>query len=491
MTNGDVKNKAISGMFWKLVEKIGAQLVSTVVSIILARLLMPEDYSIVSIVAIFFAFCNIFVTSGLGTGLVQQKDVDEIDYSSVLYANLGIATILYVIIFFAAPYISELYSKPILIPVFRVMGINFFAYLSNSVVSAKVSRTLEFKNCFFATLVGTIASAVVGIVMAFKGMGVWALVAQQSVNAFVGVIMLALVTRIKFVFKFSFKRLKPIFKFSWKVFVTNLVGTIYADLKPLIVGLKYSTIDLAYFNKGENFPRTISSAIDGTLSSVLFPVVTKLGEDKEMRLNVIRRFFKTSSYLIFPAMMGLMAVTNNFVDVVLTSKWLPIAPYFKIFCIYYMLYFITLGCGQIYKAVGRSDVLLKLELVKKVISVVILFFFVLFSPDVVIFAVANIATIFMVLIADSIVMRKYVGYKLKYQILDFLPNFIISIIMYVPVYLIDKLDLNIYFELIIQVVVGLVTYLLLSIITKNENSIYFFNFAKDFIGNKIKKRRNV
>ena len=149
MTKNQIKSKAISGTIWKLAERTGAQLVSTVVSIVLARLLMPEDYSIVSIVAIFFSFCNIFVTSGLGSGLVQQKKVDELDYSSVLYANLGIALILYVIIFFAAPYISELYSKPILTPVFRVMGINFFAYMVKSVASAKVSRKLEFKSYFF------------------------------------------------------------------------------------------------------------------------------------------------------------------------------------------------------------------------------------------------------------------------------------------------------------------------------------------------------
>ncbi len=491
MTNVDVKNKAISGIFWKFAERMGAQLVSTVVSIVLARLLMPEDYSIVSIVAIFFSFCNIFVTSGLSSGLVQQKKVDELDFSSVLYANLGLALVLYVVIFFAAPFISELYSKPILIPVFRVMGINFFAYLVKSVVSAKVSRNLDFKNYFFATLIGTVISAVVGIIMAFKGMGVWALVAQQSVNAFIDTIILIFATKIRFVFKFSWKRLKPIIKFSWKVLATNLIGTIYADLKPLIVGLKYSTIDLAYFNKGENFPKTISSAIDSTLSSVLFPTVSRVSDNKDVMLNVIRRFFKTSSYLIFPAMMGLMAVTNNFIEVVLTSKWLPIAPFFKVFCIYYMLYFITLGCGQIYKAVGRSDVLLKLEVFKKIISIVILFLFVIFSPSVVVFAIANIVTIVIVVLTDSVVMRKYVGYKFRYQAADFLPNFLISFIMFVAVYFIGKLELNIYLELIIQVIVGLIVYLLLSIITKNENFTYFFNYAKGFINDKIIKRRNV
>lgn len=478
MTEQQVKSKAISGIFWKTAERIGAQAVTMIVSIVLARLLVPEDYSIVSIVSIFFAFCNIFITSGLSSGLVQKKEADILDFSSVLWANIIIAGILYVIMFFLAPYIASLYEKPLLTVVIRVMGLNFFVYMTKSVVSAKISRTLEFKRYFFATIGGTIASAIVGVIMALKGMGAWALVAQQTTNAVIDTGLLIYATKIKFIFKCSFKRLKPIINFSWKVLATNFVGTIYAELKPLIVGLKYSTVNLAYFNKGENFPKTISSTIEGTLSAVLFPAIARVNDDKDAVLRFIRRFFRIASYLIFPAMLGLMSVTENFVEVVLTEKWLPIAPFFKIFCAYYLLYFVTLASGQIYKAIGRSEVLLKLEILKKIISLVILFFFVLFSRSVIIFALANIVTIIVVVLIDSIALRKYVGYKFRLQCVDFLSNFIISLIMLVAVSCVNFININVFVKLIVQVAVGIVSYIILSVVTKNSDFIYLLNFIK-------------
>ncbi len=478
MTEQQVKNKAISGIFWKLAERIGAQVVTMVVSIVLARLLVPEDYSIVSIVSIFFAFCNIFITSGLSSGLVQKKEADILDFSSVLWTNLIIAGMLYVIVFFSAPYIASLYKKPILTVVTRVMGLNFFIYMVKSVVSAKISRTMEFKRFFFATIGGTIVSAIVGVIMALNGMGAWALVAQQTTNAVIDTVLLLYATKIKFVFKCSFERLKPIISFSWKVLATNFVGTIYTELKPLIVGLKYSTVNLAYFNKGENFPKTISSTLEGTLSAVLFPTISRVNDDKDAVLRFIRRFFKIASYLIFPAMLGLMAVTENFVEIILTEKWLPIAPFFKIFCVYYLVYFVTLASGQIYKAIGHSEVLLKLEIYKKIISLLILFFFVLFSRSVIIFALANIVTIMVIVLIDLIALKKYVGYKFRLQCVDFLPNFIISLIMMVAVSCADFININVFVKLIVQVMVGIISYVLLSVVTKNSNFIYLLNFIK-------------
>ena len=487
MTEAQIKNKAVSGMFWKFCERTGALLVSTIVSIVLARILIPEDYSVVSIVSIFFAFCNIFINSGLISGLVQKEKADELDFSTVLYTNILVALVLYVFVFFAAPFVADVYNKPILLPVIRVMGLNFFVYMVKSVASAKISRTLEFKKFFLATIVGTVISAFVGIGMALNGFGAWALVAQQSSNALIDTVLLLLTTRIKFVPKFSLKRLKPIVSFSWKILATNFVGTLYAELKPLIIGLKFSTLDLAYYNKGENFPKTISSSLDGTLSAVLFPTMSRVNTDRELLLRVARKFFAVSSFVIFPAMFGLMGVAENFINVVLTEKWLSILPYFNIFCIYYMLYFITLGCGQIYKAIGRSDVLLKLEIGKKIISAIILFFFVVFSSDVVIFACATILTVLLVLVIDSITLKKYIGYKFRFQLFDLLPNIVTSLLMFILVYLVGLTNLNMYVELILQVVVGIGSYAILSILFKNKNFYFVLDIIKSFLFGRLKK----
>ncbi len=488
MTENQIKSKAISGVFWKIAERIGAQLVSTVVSIVLARILMPEDYSVVSIVAIFFGFCNIFINSGLSSGLVLQEKADELDYSSVLYANLFIAAVLYGTVFFAAPYIANLYSKPILVPVIRVMGLNFFIYMIKSVTSAKISRSLAFKKYFLATIGGTVASAIVGITMALNGMGAWALVAQQSTNALIGTLTLLYTTKIKFVFKFSITRLKPIIKFSWKLLATNFVGTIYQELKPLIIGIKFSPTSLAFYNKGENFPLTISSTIENTLSAVVFPAITRVHNDMDAVLRFTRRFFKVSSYLIFPVMMGLMGVATNFIRVVLTDKWLPILPFFEIFCVYYLFNFIMNASIQIYKAVGRSDVLLKLEIFKKGFSILVLLLFVLFSNDVIVFAFSVLVSAAFILLLDAIFLKKLVGYKFRLQLKDLLPNLIISLIMFVIVRCVELLNLNIYLGLVLQVIVGMIIYVVLSLITKNENFYYVLNVLKSFINNKLKKQ---
>ncbi len=484
MTESQLKKKAISGVFWKFCERIGSQMVSLIVSIILARLLMPEDYSVVSIVTIFFSFCNIFITSGLGSGLVQKQDVDELDYSSALYANIILACVMYGVVFFMAPYVAKLYNIELLVPVIRVMGLNFFVYMVRSIVSAKVSRSMEFKMFFLSTIGAITVSAVVGIVMALCGMGPWALVAQQSVNAMMGTIILLFATKIKFVWKFSFKRLKPLINYSWKILASNFIGTIYAEIKPLVVGLRYSTISLAYYNKGENFPRTISTALDGTLSAVLFPAISRVQEDRNVVLNYCRRFFKLSSYLVFPAMIGLMGVTENFICALLTEKWLPIAPFFKVHCIYYALYFVTQGCGQIYKAIGRSDVLLKLEVIKKVASIVILASFVLLSQNVVVFAWSSIATIIFVLAIDSLALRKHLNYRFRCQLSDLLLNAVTSCIMYGVVRTVGMLKVNIYIDLILQVVVGIVTYIAISFLTRNENFYYILTLLKTYLKRK-------
>ncbi len=488
MQDSQLKSKAFSGVFWKFCERMGAQTVSMVVSIVLARLLMPEDYSVVSIVAIFFSFCNIFITSGLGSGLVLARDVDEVDYSSALYFSLILAFIMYGAVFLLAPYVADLYNIDLLIPVIRVMGLNFFVYMTKSIVSVKVSRSLDFKLFFLSTLAGTVVSAIVGIVMALYGMGAWALVAQQSTNAVMDTVILIITTKIKFVPRFSFKRLKPLIRFSFKILITNFIGVIYEEIKPLIIGLKYSTIKLAYYNKAENFPRTISTSLDGTLSAVLFPTISRLREDKTAVLNCIRRFYKLSSYLIFPAMMGLMGITENFISVVLTDKWLPMTPFFKIHSIYYALYFITLGCGQIYKGIERTDVLFKLEVLKKLTSIAILTLFVLFSKNVIAFAWSSIIVLMLMLLIDSLTLKKLLDYKFQYQIKDLILNATTAFIMYLIVWQVGALSLNMYVELILQIVIGIIAYIALSIIFHNENFYYIWDLLSTYLKKLNKKR---
>lgn len=478
MNSDNLKKKAFSGMIWKFLERICAQMVSLIVSIILARILMPNDYSVVSIVTIFFAFCNVFISGGLNTALIQKKDADAEDYSTVLHTSMLIALILYIIMFFSAPAIANLYDKQILVPVIRIMSLTFFINAFKSILSAYTSSNLQFRKFFFSTIIGTVVSAFVGIYMAVNGYGVWALVAQQITNSFLDTLILYFSTKYKILFKFSFKKLKSLFNYGWKIFVSSIISVIYDQINPLIVGIKYTANDLAYYNKGQNYPGLINSTISDTLQSVLFPIMSKVQDDKEVVLNVTRKYIKTASYIIFPMMIGLFSVSDVFVEVVLTEKWLPIVPYIQIFCFSYMLNIIQVGNLQAIKAIGRSDITLILEIVKKSFYFIIIIIFVFISKSPIVLALSSVVCTIFATLVNTYPNRKLLGYKYRYQLNDLLPNLIISILMGISVYFVKYIEMSKVLLLLLQVFIGIFVYILLSIITKNENLYYLIDYVK-------------
>ena len=478
MNSDNLKKKAFSGMIWKFLERICAQMVSLIVSIILARILMPNDYSVVSIVTIFFAFCNVFISGGLNTALIQKKDADAEDYSTVLHTSMLIALILYIIMFFSAPAIANLYDKQILVPVIRIMSLTFFINAFKSILSAYTSSNLQFRKFFFSTIIGTVVSAFVGIYMAVNGYGVWALVAQQITNSFLDTLILYFSNKYKILFKFSFKKLKSLFNYGWKIFVSSIISVIYDQINPLIVGIKYTANDLAYYNKGQNYPGLINSTISDTLQSVLFPIMSKVQDDKEVVLNVTRKYIKTASYIIFPMMIGLFSVSDVFVEVVLTEKWLPIVPYIQIFCFSYMLNIIQVGNLQAIKAIGRSDITLILEIVKKSFYFIIIIIFVFISKSPIVLALSSVVCTIFATLVNTYPNRKLLGYKYRYQLNDLLPNLIISILMGISVYFVKYIEMSKVLLLLLQVFIGIFVYIILRIITKNENLYYLIDYVK-------------
>lgn len=468
-------------MIWKFAERICAQVVSLTVSIVLARMLMPDDYTVVSIVAIFFAFCNIFISGGLNASLIQKKDADAEDYSTVLYMNLAMAVGLYTVMFFLAPWIARLYGKPVLVGIIRIMGLTFFANALKSVLSAYVSSSLNFKRFFLSTIVGTVISAVVGIAMAYKGLGAWALVAQEMTNTVIDTAILYLSTRMKFVRTFSVQRIKALFGYGWKIMASSVISVVYDQISPLIVGLKFTPADLAYYNKGSSFPGLINNTISDTLAAVLFPVMSKVQGNREDVLNITRRYVKVASFVIFPLMTGLMAVSDSFVKVLLTEKWLPAAPYIRIFAISYMFNLVQVGNLQAIKAIGRSDITLVMEILKKSVYFVLIGAFVFFAEDPRTFAVSSICCTAVALAVNTFPNRKLLGYWYHYQLADILPNLILSAIMGALVMWMGNLSMSMYLLLPLQILTGVVVYVALSIVTRNENFRYLLEFLMQFV----------
>lgn len=478
MKENNVKQKAFSGIMWKLLERISAKFVSLAVTIVLARLLKPEDYSVVAIVSIFFVFCDVFISGGFNSALIQKKDADIIDYSSVLFVSLFISIVLYMLMFLSAPFIASVYKKEILVPVIRVMSVTLIVYAYKGVLCAKVSSELKFKNFFMSTIIGTIISAVIGILMALTGFGLWALVAQQMSNGIIDSLVLTLTARPRFKFTISFKRLKRLFSYGSKIFFASIISAIYSEIRPLIIGVKFSATDLAYYNKGKSFPALIDSSICDSISAVLFPVMSKFQDNKKEMLLVTRRYIGVSSYIIFPLLLGFLAISDNFIKLVLTEKWLFASPYIKIFCVAYMFNIIQIGNLQVIRASGRSDIILKLEIIKKSLYFIVIMLFVLLSASPLWLAVTEILCGVIATLVNTYPTAKIIDYKFGSQIRDLMPNVIISVGMMLVVFMLGNLNLPTLILIMLQLGTGFFVYLILSMITRNKNYQYFLGIVK-------------
>lgn len=473
-----LKRSAVGGMIWKFLERICAQGVAFVVSIVLARLLVPEDYAPIGIVSILIIICNIFVTGGMSDALIRKKDPCAEDFTAVLVVNITLATVMYILLYTLAPMIASIYRMDILVSVIRIMSISLIIYAVKAVLSAYTSVTLQFRKFFYSTIVGTIISAVVGITLAMRGLGVWALVAQEMTNTVIDTLVLSLSTRMPLARRFSFARLLDLVRYGWKIMASSLISIIYDYIKPLIVGIRFTPADLSFYNKGDSFPNLINSTLSGTLASVLLPVMAKVQDNREDVRNITRRYVKVCSYVVFPTMLGLFAVAETFVEVLLTEKWLPAVPFLRVFTIIYMFDLIQVGNLQAIRAIGRSDITLTLDIIKKSVYFVVIVLFVLLSDSAIMLAASGIVCTVVAMLINTYPTTKLIGYKYAYQFQDFLPNLIISVAMCILVMMIGDLLLPKIILLVLQIVAGVISYVMLSIVSRNSSLFYLLNMIR-------------
>ena len=477
--NQSLRKKTISGALWKFGERTIYQIANFIVSIILARLLLPEDYGIIALVSVFITICDKLVVSGFATSLIQKKDADTTDFSTVFFFSIAMSLVLYALLFFGAPLLAnfyDAYDRAMLIAVIRVMGIQVIATAVNSVQQAYVSRTMQFQKTLYSTLISAVLSAIVGIWMAYNGYGVWALVAQYCVNVVTVMIVLWIVVRWRPIFIFSVQRFKSLFAYGWKIFAASIIKVLYNDLRSLVIGKFYTGADLAYYNKGQSFPQLVESNVSGTIESVLFPAISKRQTSKEDMLAILRRAIKTTTFILMPLLAGLAAVAEPLVSLLLTDKWLPSVPYMQIICFTFMMMPIEVDNLQAIKAMGRSDIALKLEIIKKIIGVTLL----IASIPLGVMAIAISLLIGAVInaIVDAVPNKKLLGYGVGKQIWDILPSLLMSAVMFACVYPLNFLPMGNVLTLVIQIAAGIVVYVLLSLITKNESMRYILAIIK-------------
>lgn len=476
----ELKEKTVSSLFWRFLERCGAQGVTFTVSIVLARLLAPEIYGVISLVTVFTAILQVFVDSGMGNALIQKKDADDLDFSSVFFFNLVMCIFLYLLLFFSAPLIASFYHNSELTPVIRVLGITLLIAGIRNVQQAYVSRALQFRRFFFATLGGTIGAAAIGIAMAYLGFGIWALVAQNLFNAAADTMILWLTVKWQPRLKFSVTRLKGLLRYGWKLLASALLHTFYTNLRTLIIGELYTPADLAYYEKGQSFPMLIISNINTSIDSVLLPAMSGVQDNRETVKMITRRSIVTSSYLIWPMMVGLAVVAKPLVLLLLTERWLMAVPFLQIACFALGLEPLQTANLNAIKAVGRSDIFLRLEIVKKTIAIVILLLSMRFG----VMAIAASSLVYSVIatIFNAAPNRKLLSYSYFEQIKDILPSFGLALLMGAAVYPISLIPMPTILILLAQVLGGALIYIGLSAMLKLEAFCYVFNTIKQFIG---------
>ena len=473
----DIKLKVLSSLFWKLMESGGNQGIQFIVQIVLARLLLPEDYGLIALITIFITIANVFVQSGFNTALIQKKDANEVDFSSVFYLSLFVSGLLYVILFFTAPFIASFYGEPLLISVIRVLSITLFFGAVNSIQNAVIARKMQFKNFFFSSLGATVISGVIGIVMAYKGFGVWALVAQQIANKLSITIILWFTVKWRPRLFFSFERVKGLFSYGSKLLVSSLIDTLYNNLRSLFIGKLYNPSTLGFYNRGQQFPSIIVTNINGSIQSVMLPALSSQQDNVQRVKDMVRRSIVTSSFLIFPMMVGLAVVAEPLITIILTEKWLPAVPFLQIYCFSYALWPIHTANLQAINALGRSDIFLKLEIIKKIFGLAILG--VSIEYGVYAIAMGEIISGLVSTFINAYPNKKLLNYSFKEQWLDIMPSLMLSLVMGIAVYSIGLVELYVWPTLIIQVIVGAVSYIGMAKMSKVECYRYLRNTVSD------------
>lgn len=450
----------INSFFWKFIERIGTQAVSFVVSIILARMLMPSDYGYIAIIMTFISFANVIIEGGLNSALIQKKECDNLDYSTVLYVTIITSSILYSLLYFAAPYIADFYGYNKLEPLLRVLGIVLFFGAINSVQNAFLVKKLQFNKLFYSSFSAVVVSAIIGILLAILGFGIWALVAQNIAITFTTMIVMWFTVKWRPEFHCSFQRFKQLYSFGWKIFATNIIITIFLNIRSLIIGRVYSSSSLAFFDRGKSLPSLAIDNINNSIQSVMFPVLSMQQESKETVKLLMIKSIRVSSYIIYPILIGLIVIAEPLVELLLTDKWLPAVPYVQIFCIAYLFMPIQNVNMVAIKALGHSSTILNLEILKKVIELAILLISIKISVIAIAWGVAvyNFLCIFINLYPT----KKLLKYNYKEQLGDVLPPFLISLVMGIIIY-----PIQIYFDnslaiIILSIILGAMIYIIIS-----------------------------
>lgn len=470
----------VFNFIYKFLERAGSQFISIIVTIVLARLLEVSDFGAIEIVIVIVSICQIFVQSGLNSALIQKKDTNQQDFSITFYVNTAIAAFLYIILFLLSPFIENFYEIEGLKNYIRVTGLVLFPCSMMSIQYALLARSFQFHKQLICSVTSMILGAIVGVIMAYNGYGVWSFVFYQIVTYWSSPIIASFVVKWLPTHVDSFKRIIPLFKYGVRILVASFIDNIYNDISSLIIGKKFTPSQLALYGKGKQFPQALITSVNGSIQSVAFPYLAKHQDSTNEMKDRLRSLIQMSSFVVFPIMFGLMACAKPFVLTVLTDKWIDAVPYLQLMCIVFVAWPIFTANAWVLNAIGRSDLYLKTELIKKSINLLSLIACVVFFDSVTAIIIGQIVVIPINVAVNMVVNKRVIGYSIKELLSDIIYPLVFSAIMGIVIYMFQNIS-NFYVALIVQVLVGVGIYLIVNVVSKNSNYMLFVSLVKDAI----------
>lgn len=483
-------SKLTTSMFWSFAQTVGSQLIGIIISTILARLMVPEAYGIIAAAHVLTGIATTFVSGGFASSIIQKKNADSKDLDTMFWWNVAFSLVLYCILFVSAPgfvkLFDESFDRALLTAVIRVLGIGVVLSSFNSFYQAVLQKRLHFKKIFFITLSGTIVSAVVGIAMAYNGAGVWALVTQNILSYLLNSLFFVLFARWKPRLCFSFYRFRSMFSYGFKMLLSGLTITIYQDMTQLAIGSRYSSENLAFYNKGTNYPKLLALNIITSINTALFPVMSRIEDPAELK-KLVRKFNRISAFVMTPMMFGFAAVAPAFVELLLTEKWSLAIPFLQLCCINYAIQPLGMSSLQYLKATGRATEYLVLDIIRKVIGVLLLLGAVFLNKGVIYIALAEIVSNFLAIFVNFYPGKKHIGYCIHEQIWDVLPKFVLSGVVFAVVCFVGAVYLPLPVKMIVQIITGVTIYVVCAKLLKMKELDEVLELAKRI----IKKREGL
>lgn len=422
---GKLTDKVARGVFWVLLEKFGIQAAHFVVTLVLARLLTPDDYGTVALLSVFITLSNLLVDSGFAKALVQRKNATQTDYNSVFYLSMAIAVVLYVVLFFAAPFVARFYGVPELKIMLRILALSLIFHSINGVQNVELNRKMLFKLSFRVSWAKVIVSSVTGVVLAIAGYGPWALVFSSLAGGVIGVVARQLVIKWRPSLTFSWKSIGELYGFGWRIAASSFLTRGYNELYGLLIGKFYARADLAFVRKGAHVPRVVRGLAEGTLARVSFPALSRLQDDPRRLCRAMRKMIRCSTFMVMPMMTILAVVAEPLVFALFGSRWLPAVPYLRIACIGGAAApFISINT-QALIARGRSDIFFRIMVVYRILGLVIMATSLSFG--VMVFYLANVffTSVFGIAVWAA-PNRRYLGYSMAQQLGDLWPSVFLS-----------------------------------------------------------------